>query len=33
MTHDRGEKSYESGKQTWRYLRPGDCVEIVRSLA
>ena len=29
----RGEKVYESGKQTWRYLMPGEYADIIRSLA
>jgi hypothetical protein len=28
----RGEKSYEAGRQTWRYLMPREYADIVRSL-
>ena len=28
----RGEKSYESGKQTWRYLMPVEYADIIRAL-
>lgn len=27
----QGEKTYESGKQTWRYRMPGEYAEIIRS--
>ena len=29
----RGEKTYEAGKQTWRYTMPGEYADIIRSLA
>ena len=28
----RGEKSYEAGKQTWRYLMPAEYADIIKSL-
>lgn len=28
----RGEKSYEDGKQTWRYLMPGEYADIIRAM-
>ena len=29
----RGVKSYEAGKQTWRYLMPAGYADVIRSLA
>ena len=29
----RGEKSYEDGRQTWRYLMPAEYADIIRPLA
>ena len=29
----QGEKSYEAGKQTWRYLMPTEYADVIRALA